>query len=370
MGRVKIGGFSKPGYITDKPGFDLPVDAFTEVRNARFNSRGAETFIPERQIFSSVGVNPLWVKPFPPLTSPLWVYAGTNKVVVWDGATHTDITRLSGDYTALAVERWQGEILNGVGIFNNSIDVPQMWVSMDAGTKLADLSNWPASVRCKSMRPHKYFLFAIYTIETGQDRPYRLRWSHSANPGTIPSSWALGDPTKDSGEFDVAETDDYLVDGLTLGENFIVYKQKNVHLVQYVGRPNIFAQWRIIPGRGLLARDCVHAFPGGHFVAGIDDVYIHNGQRNSEQSLLEADLRRNIFNRIDSTNYFNCFVVNYELRGESWFCFPELGSTYPTQALVWNRYTGGIGMRDLDNTPFIYSGTLPPTGTDNGTWNT
>jgi hypothetical protein len=369
MPRVKIGGFSKPGLVADKPGYDLSPDAFTEVRNARMNFRGAEAFIGERLITSAVGTVPRWVKAFPPITSPLWLYAGLDKVVAWDGVLHTDLTRITGPYNAIASERWQGEILNGVGFFNNTIDVPQMWLAFNTGTKLADLTFWPADVRCKALRPFKYFLFAIYTIEGGSDRPYRFRWSHSANPGTIPASWALADPTKDSGEFDIAETDDYLVDGLALGENFIVYKQRNVHLVQYVGRPNIFAQWRIIPGRGLLARDCMHSFPGGHFVAGIDDIYVHSGQRGSEQSLLEGALRRRIFAQIDSTNYFNCYVVNYEILGESWFCFPEQGATYPTQALVWNRFTGGVGLRDLDNCPFIFSGTLPPVGDDNGTWN-
>ena len=369
MARVKIGSFSNPGYVGDKPGYDLPPNAFTEVRNARFNFKGAEAFIGQNLAFSATGITPLWVKSFPPITSPLWVYAGLTRVWVWDGSTFVDITRIAGgDYSAIVNERWQGDVLNGIGFFNNTIDVPQMWTSFDTSTSLANLTNWPATVRCKFLRPHKYFLFAGYTIESGEDRPYRLRWSHSTAPGTIPASWALNDPTKDSGEIDVAETDDYLVDGLTLGENFILYKQHNVHLVQYVGRPNIFAQWRIIPGRGLISRDCVHAFSGGHFVAGTDDIYVHNGQRNSEQSLLDGKLRETIFRQIDETNFFNCYVVNYELANESWFCFPEAGETYPTQALVWNRLTGGVGIRDLFQSPFIHSGTLPIIGTDDGTW--
>lgn len=369
MARVKIGGFARPGYVGDKPGYDLPPDAFTEVRNARFNFKGAEAFNGHTLFFSATGIQPLWVKAFPPVTNPLWVYAGLTKVRVYDGVIDSDLTRTSGgDYTAIVNERWQGEVLNGIGFFNNTIDVPQMWLSFDTSVRLANLTNWPSTVRCKFLRPHKYFLFAGFTIESGVDRPFRLRWSHSTSPGTIPSSWVLNDPTKDSGEIDIAETDDYLVDGLTLGENFMVYKQRNVHLVQYVGRPNIFAQWRIIPGRGLLSRDCVHAFSGGHFVAGMDDIYVHTGQRGSEQSLLDGVLRRRIFSQIDSTNFFNCYVTNYDIAGESWFCFPEAGEVYPTQALVWNRFTGGVGIRDLASAPFMFTSQLPPSGADDGTW--
>lgn len=361
MTRVTIAGFGRPGLIRDLAGHDLTPEAWNEVRNARFGPYGARAFGGDGLVLDTAVVPPYWLKAFPPITSPLWVYAGLEKVYAYDGSSHTDITRLAGDYSAAVQERWQGEVFNGLGIFNNTFDVPQLWSEFDASTPLVDLTNWPATLRCKVLRPHGFFLIALYTIESSVDRPYRIRWSHPAAPGTVPASWALNDPTVDSGEFDEAESPDYIVDGLSLGQLFIVYKQKSTYAMQFVGRPNIFAKWPILPTRGLLTRDCVTAIPQGHFAVSTDDIYVHTGQRESDKSIVEATLRDWVFRQIDTANFFNCYVVNYERRGEVWFCFPESGETFPTLALVWNRITGGVGVRDLFGSPYIYPGPVETT---------
>jgi len=357
MTRLTVSKFGNPGFIKDVAQYAIQPQAFDEVRNVRFNSVGAESFPGEAVVMSPAGFNPLWLKVFPPVDNPIWVYAGLDRVFAFNSG-HFDITRASGPYNGQVNERWQGEVLNGIGLFNNVIDPPQMWLEFDVAEKLQDLTFWPANTRCKFLRSFKNFAMAGYIIESGNERPYRIRWSDAAAPGTIPSSWALDDPTKFSSQRDIAETSDYLVDGLPLGELFIVYKQRSVFAMQFIGPPDIFAHWKIIDGRGMLWRDCVTAFPGGHFVAGIDDLYVHNGSRNSSESIVEAKLRNWIFNQIDSQNFFNCFTVDYQRRNEIWFCFPEAGETYATVAAVWNRVTGGIGIRDLRATPFIYPGPI------------
>lgn len=369
MSKVRIGGFTNPGFVGDRKGHDLPPDVWTEVRNVRFNSKGAVSFWGDRQLWTTGSAEaPLWLKPWPPVDVPLWMYAGLDEVWVFDGTTHTEVTRASGDYTAVDTERWHGDVLNGIGVLNNTIDVPQMWTEFDASTPLADLTNWPATHRAKFLRPWKFFLFAGHLTVSGVAKPYRLLWSHPAEPGTIPASWDITDPTKDAGEFDIAETEDYLVDGLSMGETFIVYKQNNVHAVQYIGRPNIFRQVQIIPGKGLLARDCAHRIPGGHFAVGLDDVYIHSGVPGSEKSLVEGRFRDNLFNQISSTSFYNCYTVDYKLANESWFCYPEQGEEYPTKALVWNRKENSLGFRDLHQSPFISTGPMPAITPDDDVW--
>lgn len=366
MARVKIAGLGGPGFVQDTQDYDIPPEAFTEVRNVRFNPKGAVTVGGHKAVMSPAAFNPLWLRVFPPIENPLWVYAGLTNVVAYNGG-HVDITRESGPYTAITNQRWTGEVLNGIGIFNNTVDVPQMWSRFDASVKLVDLPNWPANLRTRSLRTFKNFLIALYTEEDGQDRPFRFRWSHPAAPGNYPASWELGNPVYDSGEKDIAETEDYLVDGLRLGDLFIIYKQRSVYAAQYVGRPNIFAHWPIIPNKGLLWRDCVQSFQRGHFVVGIDDIYVHNGQRGSEVSIVEAQLRDWIFTQVDGSNYFNCYTVNYARRNEIWFCFPEAGGTYPTICLIYNTITGGIGVKDLDHVPFIYPGPVE-TAVDDDIW--
>lgn len=367
MERVKLAGFGRNGFIQDVAEYDAPPESFSEVRNARFNSIGAVAFSGHKSVLSPAPINPLWLRVFPPVDRPLWVYANQSRVYAFDDG-HIDITRLSGPYAGLASERWQGEVLNGVGIFNNTVDIPQMWTSFSASVPLQDLTNWPTTLRCKFLRPHKYYLIAGYLIDSGNERPFRVRWSHPADPGTVPASWAINDPTVDSGEFDIAETDDYVVDGWTLGEAFMVYKQKNAYLMYPTGDQKIFGQRLVIPGRGALTRDCIRPIPGGHFVAGLDDLYVHSGQKGSEQSVVEAKLRNWIFNQIDASNFFNCFCVEYKRLNEIWFCFPEAGETYATIAVVFNTLTGGIGVRDLQASPFIWPGPVDERTDDGDVW--
>jgi hypothetical protein len=367
MGVIKLANFGAPGFVKDVAEYDSVPEAWNEVKNIRFTSIGAQTIPGHQSVLSPGEVQPLWLRVFPPIDRPIWVYGGLQKLYAFDGS-HNDITRLSGNYNGEVDQRWQGEVFQGIGIFNNVLDIPQAWLSFDAGVKLVDLANWPSTLRCRALRSFKNFLIAMYMIEGGNERPYRVRWSHPADPGTIPSSWAINDPTKDSGEFDIADTDDYIVDGMRLGDLFMVYKQKTVYSMQFIGGNFIFSEDAVLASRGLLWRDCVQSFSGGHFVAGIDDLYIHSGQRGSDRSIVEAQLRNWIFNQIDASNFFNCYTVKYVRQNEYWFCFPEAGETYPTIAVIWNSITGGIGIRDIPKSPFIYPGPVDVSGGSPKIW--
>lgn len=366
MARVKLAGFGRNGFVQDVAEFDAPPESFNEVRNVRFNSIGAVTFSGQRSVLAPAPIDPLWLRVFPPVDFPRWVYANQEKVFVFDDG-HIDISR-PGGYSGVVNERWQGEIFNGVGIFNNTIDVPQRWSNFSSATPLENLPNWPANLRTKFLRPFKVFLMAGFLTENGNDHPFRVRWSHPADPGTIPASWEVGNPAFDSGEIELSETDDYIVDGRTLGDYFMVYKQKTAHAMYLTGNQRVFGQRTIVSGKGALTRDCVQDIKGGHFAAGIDDIYVHTGQKGSEESVIEASLRKWIYNQIDASNFFNCYTVDYRSENEIWFCFPEAGETYPTLAFVWNKITGGRGVRDIQRSPFIWSGPVDERTADGDIW--
>jgi hypothetical protein len=355
---IRVAGFQTPGFLIDTAEYASVPEAFNEVKNARFNSVGAVSIGGSKMVLAPASITPLWLKLFPPISNPIWTYGNLDKMYAFQAA-HADITRISGDYNGIAQERWHGEMFNGVGIFNNTQDIPQAWLDFSTSTPLIDLPHWPVNLRAKFVRTFKQFLFAGNLNDNGIEQPFRLRWSHPADPGTVPASWALNDPTKDSGQFDIAETDDSLVDALGLGEYFIVYKQKSAYVVQYIGGTDVFGYRQLHATRGILCRDCVQPIPQGHFVAGIDDIYAHSGQRGTDVSLVDSQLRKWIFNQIGSENFFNCYTVKYVKENEIWFCFPEAGETYPTLAAIWNTVTKGWGVRDIPGSPFIYPGPAP-----------
>src|SRR5262245_40803661 len=100
MTRLTVSKFGAPGFIADADiaSYAVVPQAFNEVRNVRFNSSGAAAFQGELEVMAQAPISPLWLKAFPPLSAPLWVYADRNRVYCYDG-NHNEITRLAGIYS-------------------------------------------------------------------------------------------------------------------------------------------------------------------------------------------------------------------------------------------------------------------------------
>ncbi|MDO6575225.1 hypothetical protein, partial [Staphylococcus pasteuri_A] len=65
-------------------------------------------------------------------------------------------------------------------------------------------------------------------------------------------SWDETDVTIDAGEVDVAETPDYLVDALQLGDTLILYKQRSAYVMRLIGQPYIFQVQKLPGDAGML----------------------------------------------------------------------------------------------------------------------
>jgi len=85
-----------------------------------------------------------------------------------DNAAGTDgyqNIKLAGITNATAKEGWTSTVLGGVLIMANGYDDPQFWALSSGvpavGTKMADLSNWPASTEAYSVRAFRSFLISL-----------------------------------------------------------------------------------------------------------------------------------------------------------------------------------------------------------------
>jgi len=369
MPRKTIEQIGSIGVVRDTPAHKLVDSAWSDAGNMRFDEKGAEALVGNLSLFSAASITPLWIQHFPSISNPHWVYGDLTSMWVFEGSTHTDITRLSGAYAGLDAERWQGTMLNGIGVFNNTVDIPQAWTVIAPGTDLVDLPNWTATRRCKSLRSFKNFLVALGMTDSGTFRPYRVVWSDSADAGTVPGSWDTTDPATDSREFDLAETSDFLVDQLILGDINIIYKENSTWGMQFIGPPFYFRFWKILSKSGLLHRDCVTNVPSGHLVVTQNDIILHSGQIESSRSIIDAKLRKWLFSAIDVGNFNNSFLVTNPLKNEVLFCFPEIGETYASLAIVWNWQDKSCGIRKLSPvTPFAAVGPLGSSIDDDEAW--
>lgn len=369
MPRRDIQLIGSPGVIRDTPAHKLNDAAFSDAKNMRFGEKGAESLVGNLSVFTAASITPLWIGFFPPITNPHWAYGDLASMWVFEGSTHSDITRASGAYGGDAGERWQSTVFNGIAIFNNTIDLPQAWNPVSPGTLLIDLPNWVTTRRAKSIRSFKNFLVALYLTDSGTARPYRVLWSDSADSGTVPGSWDSTDPATDSREFDLAETSDFLVDQLSMGDINIIYKEHSTWGMQFIGPPFYFRFWKILSKSGLLHRDCIANVPFGHVVVTQDDIIVHNGQVENSTSVLNAKLRRWLFSSIDVGNFVNSFLLVNPRKNEVLFCFPEIGETFASLAVVWNWQDKSLGVRELSPvTPFAATGPIGSSIDDDLEW--
>ena len=230
MPLIKVKNTGKIGVIRDLSDHELPINAWTDCKNIRFLDGMAEQFLGHGEVYATPPVTPYHILPCVIGTERYWLYAGSQKIYAVNVAggvvTHTNITRQTAgvdvNYTG-ALNAWTSTLLGGVPILNagNVTDPPQSW-DLNVANNCAALANWPANTYCKALRSYKNFLIALNITKTATNYPFMVKWSHPAVPGAVPSSWDETDPTKDAGEFDLAEGYDPIVDGLQLRESFIV----------------------------------------------------------------------------------------------------------------------------------------------------
>lgn len=356
---VPVNNVGQFGVISEIPSVELPINAWSVASNMRFRDGNAEKMPGHSAVFGTPTVDPYYAFAVPTATTLYWLYLSLLKAYVWDGSSHTDITRSTGgDYNTTAAELYTHCIFGGTPVINNGVDNPQMWAPVSTGTPLQDLSNWPASTTCRALRAFKQFLVALDLNESGTRKPHKVRWSSAAAVGSLPSTWVPA-ATNDAGSWELRDTNDFVLDCLQLRDVNIIYKENTIHLMQYVGGLPVFRFARLTESVGGLARRCAVEFqPGKHVVLGDHDLVVHDGY--TLESIANRRMRRRIYNTLSSSNYRNSYTVHNPAAHEVWFCFVEDGETFPAIAYVWNYQDNTGGYRDLPNSSHIQLGVIDP----------
>ena len=361
------------GLVADVPPQKIPLEAWSSVLNIAFLDGSIQAALSP-STFASLYSHPLYTGVFQGDRRVLAV-ATMSDVMAFDYETDNTAAIVSrvGGYTGGSFDYWNGSMFNGFGILNNGVDAPQVWNSPATTVLLADLPAWPAAARCKILRPFSNFLVAMDVTKSGVRDRRMVKWSHSADPNTLPSSWNEADPTLDAGELSLIEGKEELVDSLPLGDSNILYSEAQTWSMRYVGGATIFAFRNLFRYSGLLAQGCVQPLKGGHFVVSQDDILLHDG--NTIQSLADASVRNWFFNNLDPSTFSMTRVLRLAGRKEMWICFPAPGN-FLNRALVWNWKYNTWSVHDLGSSKsaaviMVPAGADPDAwGADNSLWNT
>lgn len=359
---VTIPATGAVGIVADEASQELPDGSWSSGENVRFEHGYATRFAGHLAALTNPVAAAYHSTIYRCSVADYWVHATLAGAYADDGTTQTNITgaTLTGD----ADDIFTSCVLGGVFYLNNQANVPGYWGGVTTDN-LAALTGWDSTWRCKAIRAFKANVLALNITKGTTRYPSMVKWSDSTDPGSVPLSWDHTDATGDARELDLAETSDSVIDGMALGDIFVVYKDRSMYGLQASGGVDVFRYFRLPGDSGTLSQNCVANFPGGHVVLTPSDVITHNG--TGPQPIIDGRMRRWLFSRIDATNFRRSFLTHNPGRSEVWVCFPENGEEACTKALVWNYKANTFGVRDLPN---ITSGAFGPISTTaSNLWN-
>ena len=378
MAQSQITVLNPNGINKDMSPYESPKDKWSDGNNIEFDNNKTAKVLGNQQVFGTPTVAPYWLLPFNTTTTNYWIYPSLTKIyrVSTSGTTttHADVTRSSGgDYSATADKGWNGGVLGGVAILNNGVDDPQMLGT--SSSAFADLTNWPSNTSCQVIRPFKRFLVALDTTESSTRYPFRVKWSHPAEGGTVPTTWNPADGTKDAGYVDLSQTNGNVIDCLPLGDVNIIYKEDSIWSMAFEGGQSIFGFRQLFDDVGILGRHCAKSFDNKHFVVAEDDIYIHDGQ--TKESIVDTQIRDELFNSMHPDYKTRTFVAADREKNEMWVCFvSNTNSTnaFADTAYVYNFRNNSWSKRDLPYVSYISWGIVDTVSTsdwsESGDWDT
>lgn len=363
--RNSVNGVGTLGIVRDTKPQLLPYNVWSDGRNVRFTKNRCYGMggVVAGLATAKTGLLNVGIVNSP--TQDYTIYTTGTKVYSWDGSTEHDITRtVGGDYSEDADNLFNIQSFNGFGVLNNNgVDTPQLWNPTAGGsTDLVALTNWNANWLTKRLRPFKAFLVAMNMTESSTLYPHKLRWSHPAEAGAVPSSWDETDATKDAGEFNFPDTEyGELVDGLELGNRFFIYKEGSIWAMSFVSGAAIFDLDPLVRSIGLQVPRSLVEIPNYkgsqpvHFFAGDESFYIMDGIRPIP--VFEEVFEKEILALRDPTHYkTRSFTAVNPRHEEVWFCIPESGAEYATLAFCLNYVNGTYSIRELSGATKIISG--------------
>lgn len=387
--RTSIKGLGDIGVITDRDAHDIPINAFDSLIDVRCKHGRIQaidgysdlTAVSEPDTTKDVHIHMLINAELNETNLIVYAYdddddGQAETLKTWNGAAVNDITRAAGatPYTGTADDLWQACAFNDHVVFTNGIDAPQSYagtgdaanLTFDGTNDWEDYDGGGSTYAAKVLRGHGSYLFAIDIDDNGTRYPTMVHWSSPATPGAMPTSWEYDQTDEDSRRVVCSDTDGYAVDGLSLGDQFILYKEDAIYRFSFVGGRYVWDKDLVTTSHGIWAANCVVDVGEdfGHVVLGKRSIYVFNG--GLPKDLIWGRAAKAFFDQIDPDEYQKAFLTHNKAEREVWICYPEVGETWCTKALIWNYADNTWYYRNLPPCSMIIPAVV--TDTDDQAW--
>jgi hypothetical protein len=373
------------GIVSDISPFEMPADVWSGGDNINFRRGRTNALYANNNPYPDItlAVSPTYMQYVDINGVSNWIYCSytgsINIVELTDGSTITSpeangLTRDPPDptyvYNNSRIASWSGCNFNSLVVLNNRLNTPQILekpynVIKDMPFWDAATAPWDAGSTCEVIRPYKNYLIAMDCYDNVRTRYANMvRWSSPAILGEAPTSWDADAVGEQAGLYPLADTPGRVVDGLTLGDYFVIYKTDAVWLMQFIGGEFTMSFRKLFGGdAGILSKDCVVEFQGKHFVLSPSSCYVHNG--NTKEDVMDGWVKDEFFQTVHEDYIESTKVVADHNNNEVIIYFISNSNTatepYADRALVWDWATQEWSRRELNQISHIAEGYISPT---------
>lgn len=209
-------------------------------------------------------------------------------------------------------------------------------------------------VKAKCMLNYSNFLILGHTVEDSTNYPQRIRWSQYGDC----TKWHNNeDGSGQAGYWDLTEGVDWVQAIKPMGPHIVVYKERSIQVLTYVGGDLIFEKRPAIIGTGLLAPHAIVDLGNEHIFVGPDNIYSFD---LIEPKIAGDDMAKEFFRLLlpQKSHLTTAFFI--EEIPEIWFTFYSINNQAaingeecnPDMALVYNTDTKKWSIRDMPMTAF------------------
>lgn len=365
------------GLIKDVPAANVPAAGWTQANNIRFVNKSARR-APGFRLF----LNNLLT------TSPYSFYGALIKSAS-DYILYTDVlgkvyryktTGAHGNVSAPGhVDTTLTAAASYTMIGENCVicrQDEQPWYLVPDAANFVAMPGWNSAHQARAVRTYRDFVVAINITKSGTSYPVMVKTSSPSFDGAMPTSWNHTDPSTLATENSLAFLQQELIDGLSLGDDFILYTASEAVIMSYTASDDVFAYRPSGISGGILSTNCVTEVARRHYVFGLNDLYMHEG--SAPLSIANERVKDFVFKHLDRNKADRAFVAHDERLKTVWFCFVSSdaeaywgNTTHCNRAAGYNYENNTWSFIDIPNACgawFANPSTVKTWATIAGTW--
>ena len=189
--------------------------------------------------------------------------------------------------------------------------------------------------------------------------PMLIRWSDQDNPYV----WTP-DATNQAGSLRLSHGSS-IISWIVSRQEILVFTESSLYSLQYFGPPVVWGSQLLADNISIVSKNAVTLASGVVYWMGVDKFYSYNGRVQT----LNCDLRRFVFNDLNTSQAATIYSGSNEGFNEVWWLYPSSASTYLNRYVIYNYsenvwYYGTIGRSawiDSGLRPLPISTTYDPT---------